>query len=305
MMKIPKIPSSVENWSIEKIDELIQYVGIESDTFDFKKEPNQLEEHICAMANTKGGHLVLGIEQIDSEDGKQIVKFEKRGFKHGFEDNIKNQISNSVLLIEPIPDVDIIPVHEKDNKKFYIVIQIQNNFSNKPYFVRSTDQCFVRIHNSKIRANRSIIFNLFGTSIEQRKNLESLRSASSMVEESFRHVISRIYFVSPESNMKISLLELSYLRTTAVSCDAFLKERDLWGEHTGQGSYTHGINSLLHDLEFMNTYIKSYNDSHDTDERRDLKGQLSSYSLGSTFETQTLEMFDKIICSVDVFLSKI
>ncbi len=48
-MKIPSIPDTIEEWNIEKLDELIKYTGIESDTFDFKKEPNELREHICAM----------------------------------------------------------------------------------------------------------------------------------------------------------------------------------------------------------------------------------------------------------------
>lgn len=303
-MKIPTIPEKLSDWDIEKLDELIEYTGIESDTFDFKKEANELEEHICAMANTKGGHLALGIEQIKSDDGTTTIRFKKTGFSKGKEDNLKNRITNSVLLLDPIPDVEIEHIHENDGEKFYSIIKIENKNFNKPYFVKSTDQCFVRIHNSKIRATRSVIFNLFSTNIEQRKNLESLRSCCSLVKESFRHVLSGIYNVSPDSNMKISILDLFYLRNIAISCEWFLKENDLWGEHVGQRSYTHGINSLLYDLELMNTYISSYNDSHNTPERHDLKGQLSSYDLGSSFESKTIEMFDKIIIAVNKFLEK-
>ena len=303
-MKIPSIPHTLDEWNIKKLDELTKYAGIESETFDFKKEPHELEEHICAMANTKGGYLVLGIEQIKSKDGKKIIRFKKIGFSHGKEDSFKNRITNSILLLDPIPDVEIEHIRENDGDKFYSVIKIENKNSNKPYFVKSTDQCFVRIHNSKIRATRSVIFNLFSTNIEQRKNLESLRSCCSLVKESFRHVLSGIYNVSPDSNMKISILDLFYLRNSAISCEWFLKENDLWGEHMGQRSYTHGINSLLYDLELMNTYISSYNDSHNTPERHDLKGQLSSYDLGSSFESKTIEMFDKIIIAVNEFLEK-
>jgi hypothetical protein len=54
-VNIPTIPEKLDGWNIEKINELTKYAGIESEVFDFKKEPNELEEHICAMANTKGG----------------------------------------------------------------------------------------------------------------------------------------------------------------------------------------------------------------------------------------------------------
>lgn len=302
-MKIPSVPTSIDDWSIEKLEELIEYVGIESDTFDFKKKSNQLEEHICAMANTKGGYLILGVEQIDSKDGKKIIRFEKRGFSSGKEDNLKNSITNSVLGVEPNPDVDIILIHQKDNKKFYIVIKIQNNFSDKPYFVRSSDQCFVRIHNSKIRANRSMIFNLFGVSIEQRKNLERLRSACLQTKEDFRFALKDVHSVEPTSTMKIPPYDLTYLRSASMSCEPFLKERKLWGEHTGQSSYTHGINSALHDLNHLKTYIEAYNFAH-SDERQSLKSQLSSWSLGSNFEGSVIEMLDKIVKNIEIFFNK-
>ena len=49
-MDLPKIPISLDDWSINTLDMLTQFVGIESDEFDFKKEPNELEEHLCAFA---------------------------------------------------------------------------------------------------------------------------------------------------------------------------------------------------------------------------------------------------------------
>jgi len=36
-MRIPTIPKSMDEWNIEKLNELTKYVGIESDIFDFKK----------------------------------------------------------------------------------------------------------------------------------------------------------------------------------------------------------------------------------------------------------------------------
>jgi len=301
---IPKIPANLDEWTIEILTELTKFVGIESETFDFKKESNELEEHICAMANTQGGILILGVEQIKSKDRTKTIRFEKRGFSHGKEDLEKNKVTNSVLHLEPKPKVNIEIIHEKDNKKFYTIIKIENKNSDKPYFVTNTDQCFIRIHDSKIRATRSIIFNLFSSNIEQRKNLEILKSACSLVTESFRHALRDSYSASPDSAMKIPPLDLSFLRNSILSCEWFLREQNLWGGHTGQSSYTHGVNSLLHDLEYLNVYIKSYNLASNDSERLKLKSQLSSWSLGSSYEHSTIEMFEKIISSINEFLNK-
>ena len=226
-MQIPEIPQDPKEWTVDKLNELIKFVGIESNTFDFKKEPNELEEHICAMANSDGGFLILGITQVLSKDKKRTIKFEKRGFTHGKEDNLKNKITNSVLGIEPVPPVSFEPIHEKDGKKFYMVIKIEKRISNKPYFLKSTDQCFVRIHNSKVRANRSIIFNLFSSSIGQRQNLERLKSACAQTKEAFRYAVVDAHNVSENSTMKIPPLELSYLRNASLSCEWFLREKNL------------------------------------------------------------------------------
>ena len=133
-MKLPKIPIKLENWDIEIINEIIKYVDIESETLDFKKEPNKLFKHICAMANTSGGFLVLGINQIKSDDGKTILRFEKTGFHNGQEDAIRNEIGNGVFCIEPTPTVEIKNI--SDNEKFYSVIKIENEISKKPFFIK-------------------------------------------------------------------------------------------------------------------------------------------------------------------------
>ncbi|MGI0057128.1 MAG: AlbA family DNA-binding domain-containing protein [Nitrosarchaeum sp.] len=125
---LPIIPENLPDWSINTINELIKYIGIESETFDFKKELNELEEHVCAMANTKGGFLVLGINEVKSNDGARTIKFEKTGFDNGKEDGINNRITEALLLVDPKPPVETKQIEE--NEKFYVVIKIQNKISN-------------------------------------------------------------------------------------------------------------------------------------------------------------------------------
>ncbi len=302
-MEIPNIPKKLDEWNLQNIEKLLPLPNIESEEFDFKSEISELDEHICAMANTSGGIIVLGIGENKSKDGTFLLGFKKIGFAKGKEEQILGQISDNSYKVEPLPIVNVKHIHEEDGEKFYTVIKITNKFSDKPYFVKTNNQCFVRLHNSKRTANRSIIHNLFSITLEQRKNFESLRSVCSSVKESYRHAVRDIHSVAPNSTMKIPVPDLSYLRITAITCEQFLKEKDLWGEHTAQNSYTHGINSLLHDLEFLNTYIRSYNDSHYPDERISLKNQLSSYS-GNSFENSMIEMFDKIIGEINEFLNK-
>ena len=121
-MKIPEIPKNLENWTIEKLDELIKFVDIESETLDFKKKPNELDQHICSMANTKGGFLILGVGQEKSKDGKKIIRFTKNGFPLGEQETILNEITNSAYNVEPLPKIEY--NHLKDDSKFYTIIKI-------------------------------------------------------------------------------------------------------------------------------------------------------------------------------------
>src|SRR5690349_14071636 len=94
------IPTNLDDWKPEILDELIKYVDIESENFDFKKEISELEIHLCAMANTSGGFLVLGIEEVKSSDSTKIISYKKTGFEKGKEDPMKLQVTNSIFNIE-------------------------------------------------------------------------------------------------------------------------------------------------------------------------------------------------------------
>jgi hypothetical protein len=257
---------------------------------------------MCSMANTSGGVIILGLKEEKDSIHKKITGFSKVGFRKGKEDEIGLSIGENVFSISPVPTYDI--QHIPDGELFYSILKIKNETSKKPFFIKNKGQCYVRIDNSSKPAPRSTIMNLFGMSLEQKKNLQSLRSACGLAKESIIHIIRDIYSAQPDSTMKIPYVDLNYLRNTIISCDWFLKENNFWGEHTSQSGYSHGINSVLHQLDLMNTYISSFNDSHSLAERDSLKGQLSSYSHGSSFENGVKENFDKIIKMVDEFFEK-
>lgn len=299
-MKIPTIPKSMDEWNIEKLNELTKNVGIESEYFDFKKEPNELEEHICAMANTKGGYLVLGIEQIKSKDRKKTIRFEKRGFASGSEDGLKNRITSGVLLIEPIPDVEIEHIHEDNEEKFYTVIKIENRNSAKPYFVKSTNQCFIRINDSKIRANRSIIFNLFSFSLEQRKNIARLRSSSHLLKQELGRTIDFMESLDPRDLGNTPPVDLSFIRDAVITTESFLTENNFLNNESHDT-----FHFVFHTVELANTLITKFNTDTNTSIRTGIKEMLTGGSHIYKGNLNSVSTFlDKVIVCADEYLSR-
>jgi predicted HTH transcriptional regulator len=68
-MSIPAIPNRLKDWNIQVIDNLLPILSIESETFDFKGHDFNKELYcdLCAMANTSGGYIVLGIDENQSK----------------------------------------------------------------------------------------------------------------------------------------------------------------------------------------------------------------------------------------------
>lgn len=296
------IPEKLEEWEISTINELVKYSSIESERLDLKSEINDLQNHISAMANSSGGFLILGIKELKSENGKVILGYEKIGFKKGEEDLISKQIGNGIFEIEPTPSVKI--RHIPDNNKFYSVIKVEKEISKKPFMIKNKGQFYIRIDSSTRPANRSTILNLFAISLEQKRTIEQLLAGINLVRESFLHAINDVRIVSPPSSMKIPPLDLSFFRNAVLNSSWFLTEKNLFGEHNNQGGYTHGINSLLHDLEFFNIYINSFNLSSDPKEREQLKQQLEPWRMGGSYVENLSTLLNKVEKECNEFLVK-
>ena len=168
-MEVNTIPDTLQDWNLETIDSLTKLRDAESENLDFKEKPSDLSKHISAFANTTGGFLILGIAPMKDNIHKIISGYKKMGFKIGKEDEIGLEISNNCFCISPIPTYEI--KHICDDSVFYSVIKIRNEISKKPFFIKNRAQCFIRIDNSSRPAPRSTIMNLFGASIEYRKNI--------------------------------------------------------------------------------------------------------------------------------------
>lgn len=297
-MKLPTIPENPFEWDLTTLEDLINIPEIESETFDFKKEPNELEEHICAMANTRGGIIVLGIKEIKSEDGKRIIRFEKQGFPVGKEETIVNQIANSAYNIEPIPEVKIEPL--KDNGRFYTILKIESKNAEKPYFVKNTDQCFIRLHNSKRRASRSIILNLFSSVTQRKENIERLRSASYVLQEEISQTLDFLKELKPNSRSNTAPVDLTFIRNAVLEADYFLRENNLWGKSPNNFPF------VFNTVELVNSYIRDF---FNGSLNYGVRGEIINKLTGTGFIypgniNQVLKFLEQVISKSDEYLKK-
>ena len=157
-MSLISIPRNLQEWDIFTLNLLSKVPDIESETFDFKREPNNIHKHICAMANSRGGFLVLGFEE-ERKTASVISGFRKVGFPNGEQDRVQLKIANSISNIEPLPNVII--SHIQEGVRFFTIVQIKEEKSKKPFFLRDTGQCYVRVLNSSRRISLNTIFHFF------------------------------------------------------------------------------------------------------------------------------------------------
>lgn len=298
-MESISIPQKLEEWTEEKIYQILKYPGIESESLDFKKEPNNLDEHFCAMANTVGGFLILGIDEIKSDDGTTLLGYKIKPFKKGKEESINQQIRNAISLLEPTPRMKSNHMYFDD--EFITIIEFKNEISRKPFMIKNTTQFWVRIKDSTRLANRSTIQMMFSASINQRNSIEKLKSTASLLQESFLHTLNDI-------NSRygyIAEVDLELFQSAVADSEWFLTENDLWGKHTTTGGYEVGINSILHDLRFLNTRINSFNKMNAPDVKESFGTNLkNSYNKGGSYHDNITEFTDKIINISNRFLEK-
>ena len=75
------IPERLQDWDLQTLNKLVTLKDIERESFDFKGPKLQdLSAHICAMANTAGGYLVLGIDENKNPETGYLIGFKKVGF---------------------------------------------------------------------------------------------------------------------------------------------------------------------------------------------------------------------------------
>ena len=301
-MELNTIPDNLQDWTLDTIENLIQFRDAESENLDFKEEISDLAKHISAFANTTGGFLILGIAPVKDTINKTISGYKKSGFKIGKEDEIGLEISNNCFSISPIPSYEI--KYLSDDSVFYSIIKIRNEISKKPFFIKNKAQCFIRIDNSSRPAPRSTIMNLFGASIDYRKNIQNLQSSCILLKESLSWTINYLKDISEDDPTRPAPIDLILFRNSLLSAMEFVTENDLLGYRTKTTIHT-GITTIINTMEQLNAQIHAYNTTENLQIKKDAKLIVLGHDRVLAQDIrQTPQLLDKIISKATEFLSK-
>lgn len=128
----------MSEWNFETLQRTLEIPDIEKEMFDFKSskaldKEYRLEDHICAFANTYGGHIVIGVSE--KRINKNYKKFILDGFDDGSQDGNLKRIAQKILLIEPLPSMRLQQLSFRAN---IILFYISNKNSTRDPFLRET-----------------------------------------------------------------------------------------------------------------------------------------------------------------------
>ena len=298
---INNIPKNMSDWNLDTINKLIQLRDAESENLEFKEIVTDIAKEICAFANTTGGFLVFGIAPDKNSTRKIILGYKKIGFKKGKEDEIGLKINSQCFSISPVPSYEI--KHIQDDSFFYTVIKIPNEISKKPFIIKNKGQCFIRVDSSSCPAPRSTIMNLFGASIDYRKNIQNLQSSCILLKGSLSHTINYLKGISADDQTRPAPVDLTLLKNSLLTNMEFMTENNLLGYRT-ENSIHKGITTVIDTIGQLNAQLYVYN----TTEKNGIKNDIKNIIVG---ETKVLAndikeipiILDKIITITEKFLA--
>ncbi len=153
------IPQNMDEWTMEILQNILEIPNIEKESFDFKNnrvldKDYRLEDHICAFANTYGGHIVIGIEE--KKINGNYPRFILNGFNDGSQDDMLRKINQKIWLIEPLPHYEVKTIGSQN--RYYIILFIKSEPYKRPFFTKN--KAYIRIGSSTIPANRNIILSM-------------------------------------------------------------------------------------------------------------------------------------------------
>jgi hypothetical protein len=258
------IPETPEDWDTNTLNQLVSLKDIEGENFDFKnKDIEGLYTHICAMANTSGGYLVLGVDEEKDEKTGYVFGFDKNGFDNDKRKYIETLINNAIINIDPYPKVRFANV--EDDNKLYPIIKIEAINYQKPYFVKGSGACYIRAGKFTGPASRSTVFNLSSEHFQRRNSILRLRAACRDLISQIRYTSRDIKDANPRDVLSlIKPLNLVFLQNSVLDTEWLFLENDLHGEQIGEYSEIEGYLSWYNKLERLNLAIDKFNRSIDT-----------------------------------------
>lgn len=168
------IPTRLNEWNYEVIKKLVDQNTFETDTFDFKykfklPEPGHHENLVntaCALANTRGGFIVFGVQRKDN-GLHEIEGIDKR-------DNIAMEFGQQLNNVNPA--INFIPqnpaIEIPGTGKVLPVFHIPK--SEKRPHANETNQFYYRTNKGNEHMNYEQIREAFLRYEEQRHNLRLL-----------------------------------------------------------------------------------------------------------------------------------
>jgi hypothetical protein len=306
-MSISDIPKELDEWDITKLNNLVKLKDIERETFDFKgTDFNDLSRHLCAFANySDSGYIVYGIEQKkDTSDPDSLMAFENVGFDDDKKDWIRNQVNNAMVNVEPTPKVDIKNLDE--NKRTFPVLKIEGEDINRPYFVKGSGKCYIRIGASSNAASRTTILTLFNNMAAKVNDIERLRVTANLLKESLINTSNRIHDIQPNDvTAKIPPINLNFIRNSVLSTEWFFKQNNLYGGHISSDYSVGGVHSFLYDLELLNISIDAYNREYYDYNRDRIKNSIRYWEPGVYKYNETIGFLENIITKSNEFLARV
>jgi hypothetical protein len=298
-MSVPEPSMDLNKWDLNLINHLINFPAVESETFDFKgARLNGLEIHICAMANTSGGILALGIEEPSTPG----LPFVKSGFTPSKKNSMPNDIGNYSHMVEPHPNIDTKTI-EDANGKFYTILKVERRDIDVPYAIKDRGQFYVRVGASSRPASRNTVLNLFSGLQQRLRDIERLRASCLVTRSSYVQIAREMNYRSTAPAAKITPLDLSLLKNAVVQSEWFLADKNLLGGMikggSRSGAYTH-----LHSFERMNTYIAGFNNSNEAPVKDEMKGMLYEWGEGRGTSDELVAFLDDVARQCATFIKE-
>jgi Putative DNA-binding domain len=312
------IPQSLSEWNYEKIKELTDKDYLEADTFEFKlkiksRDPklnDRVVETTCAFANTAGGFIIFGINDMGNRKEERIVGLQKS-------DDLSKEFGDKIKSINPTPYYDFVnPLIQIPGKNTVLFVAQIPKSSDRPHMKADTGRFYSRTNKGNEIMNYQQVKEAFLRYEERRSKLSllyiELFSNSKIADEVLRISNKKIddgingkeRFL-PYSPLKFEITAISTLLPEVYSIiqndsqmtELLLRLRLQLGTINSEISMYHSLDPDR--MEFQsdthNEYIKKYIAEYSLPLMNKIMKILESrYGLVNPFPDSQFEIFKKI-----------
>lgn len=175
----------------------------ESDVLDYKREmikDQDLVKHVCAFANTRGGHIIFGVK----ESGKGGYPIEIKGLDKS---DLNKERLEQILLSHIVPrlDVKIKSIEIPDSGNSILLIQIPESYQ-KPHQSNLSKKFYKRFQFESIEMTESEVADRYRSRFSNYKQINQY--IEEMLTETKENTITTNVLVVP-SNIENRLIDAS------------------------------------------------------------------------------------------------